>query len=450
MNIWNNLKIKLAKSISAHQNEGVDLSNYRNLLFYYILLFLLILSPISIIPGFIYSIELPEIKNLIYVCVGLFIILVAIGFLRKLSINTRKLIFILSIFIVTWYTFFALKIEGPGIIYIFVLVIVSSLIHSARCAYYLLAADTIIILLIGLNLELNYISIDIGNIESSAAWLSLASNPIFLGVTIVVCIDLIFRKLEKIIQQLKNLNEQVKSDNQQLKTTQITLRDKNEELNKFAHTIAHDLKEPLRSMQSFAHLTISKYSDTLPDQAQEFLSHIKTSSVRMATLLDSLLEYAQIGSEKKTSSFHVKEIIEELKKDLNILIKENNAIIKHVDNLPEIIGYEIEFKQLMQNLISNAIKFKDINTKVEVNISVEEDAKNWKFKICDNGIGIDEKHQEKIFSIFHRLHKDKFPGTGLGLANCKKIVEMHNGNIWVESQLGKGSCFNFTISKDYT
>ena len=225
------------------------------------------------------------------------------------------------------------------------------------------------------------------------------------------------------------------------------LKEKNEELNQFAHTIAHDLKEPLRSMQAFAHLTISKYKDSIPEKGQEFLSHIQTSSQRMALLLDSLLEYSQIGKGKQKSVFSVKELVNELEKDLSQLIKENSAKINY-NALPEIIGYEIEFKQLLQNLIANAIKFKKDDEDIEVKIEAKEKDKYWEFLVTDNGIGINSNHKEKIFTIFHRLHKDKFPGTGLGLANCKKIVEIHGGKIWVDSIPEKGSTFYFTISKD--
>ncbi len=253
--------------------------------------------------------------------------------------------------------------------------------------------------------------------------------------------------MEKIIIQQRKLNESINQDNQKMIDTQKILKDKNEELNQFAHTISHDLKEPLRSMQAFAHLTISKYKESIPEKGQEFLTHIQTASERMALLLDSLLEYSQIGRSKKKSEFSVDAIVKELEKDLSQLIQENGAEIKH-ENLPTIAGYEIEFKQLLQNLIANAIKFKKEEESIEVKINAKENQEYWKFFVSDNGIGIDSKHQEKIFTIFHRLHKNKFPGTGLGLANCKKIVEIHGGNIGVDSVPEEGSTFYFTISKN--
>jgi light-regulated signal transduction histidine kinase (bacteriophytochrome) len=187
----------------------------------------------------------------------------------------------------------------------------------------------------------------------------------------VASFEIILKKLEKIIVQQKYLNEVVHRDNQKILDAQKVLKEKNEELNQFAHTISHDLKEPLRSMQAFAHIIISKYKESIPEKGQEFLTHIQTSSQRMALLLDSLLEYSQIGQGKQRSVFSVRELVQELEKDLSQLIKENEARIRY-NGLPEIIGYELEFKQLLQNLIANAIKFKKDYEDIEVEIKAKE------------------------------------------------------------------------------
>jgi len=271
-------------------------------------------------------------------------------------------------------------------------------------------------------------------------------NLIFLSIIIVACFEKIFTGLEKINTQEKKLNARIKADYKKLTETQNILKNKNEELNQFAHIIAHDLKEPLRSMQAFAQLVIEKYSAEIPNKGQEFLNYIKTSSKRMALMLNSLLEFSQIGQDRKLSDFEVNSIVEELENDLTRLIQENNASIIYQD-LPKISAYEIEFKQLLQNLISNAIKFKKENENIVVEIIAKELKEDWKFTLKDNGIGIAPNQKEKIFTIFHRLHKDRFEGTGLGLANCKKIVEMHGGKIWVDSKENIGSEFHFTIPK---
>jgi signal transduction histidine kinase len=446
MKYWGEYKIRLAKTILNQESMIQNLTNYRNQLFYYIILYALAFSPIAIVPGIIASYR-TGFYNLLILNVLTFIVLIVLAFVKPIKIKARKLILISNLYIISWALLYNLKLEGPGLMYLFSVTIVTCLIHSGKTAYTLILINSIILIILGLNIEYQWFYMPITSNQNTTAWFGIVVNLIFLSIIIVACFEIIFKKLEKIIIQQRKLNESINQDNQKMIDTQKILKDKNEELNQFAHTISHDLKEPLRSMQAFAHLTISKYKESIPEKGQEFLSHIQTASERMALLLDSLLEYSQIGRSKKKSEFSVDAIVKELEKDLSQLIQENGAEIKH-ENLPTISGYEIEFKQLLQNLIANAIKFKKEEESIEVKINAKENQEYWKFFVSDNGIGIDSKHQEKIFTIFHRLHKNKFPGTGLGLANCKKIVEIHGGNIGVDSVPEEGSTFYFTISKN--
>ncbi|WP_375578000.1 ATP-binding protein [Marivirga tractuosa] len=446
MKYWGEYKIRLAKTILG-QNEAIqNLSYYRNQLFFYLILYTLAFSPLAILPGIIAS-YLTGFIYLLILNIITFLVLIFLAFIKPLQIAIRKMIFVSLLFIIAWVLLFNLKLEGPGLMYLFSVTIVTCLIHSAKFAYVLIFINSVLLGLLGLNIELQWFTLSLTENQSTTTWFGIVVNLIFLSIIIVACFEIIFKKLEKIIIQQRQLNEIVNQDNLKMLDTQKVLKEKNEELNQFAHTIAHDLKEPLRSMQAFASLTVSKYKEAIPEKGQEFLGHIQTSSERMALLLDSLLEYAQLGKGKEKSVFSVKELVKELEKDLSQLIKENDARI-HYNGLPQITGYEIEFKQLLQNLIANAIKFKRDEEKVEVKIKSKETDDHWEFLVADNGIGIDSKHQKKIFTIFHRLHKNKFPGTGLGLANCKKIVEIHGGNIWVDSIPEKGSTFYFTISKN--
>ncbi|SMG15890.1 His Kinase A (phospho-acceptor) domain-containing protein [Marivirga sericea] len=446
MKYWGEYKTRLAETILGQQEAIQNLSYYRNQLFYFIVLYTLAFSPLAIVPGIIAS-YLTGFVNLLILNILTFVVLLLLAFFSPIKLRTRKLIFISTLFIIAWTLLYNLQLEGPGLIYLFSVTIVSCLILSGKIAYRLIFVNSVLLTILGLNIEFQWLKLTITEGQSTTTWFGIVVNLIFLSIIIVACFEVIFRKLEKIIVQQRRLNAIVNQDNQKILDAQNVLMEKNEELNQFAHTIAHDLKEPLRSMQAFAHLTISKYRTALPEKGQEFLTYIQTSSERMAALLDSLLDYAQIGKGKEKSVFSVRKLVEELEKDLSQLIRENDATIKY-NGLPQIMGYEIEFKLLLQNLLANAIKFKKNNEDIEVKIKANEKDDSWEFLVTDNGIGIEERHQEKIFTIFHRLHRDKFPGTGLGLANCKKIVEIHGGKIWVESLANQGSTFYFTISKD--
>jgi signal transduction histidine kinase len=422
-----------------------SLPYYRDQLFYFIVLYTLAFSPLAIVPGIIAS-YLTGFVNLLFLNIITFAILLILAFFKAIKLQIRKLIFISTLFIIAWTLLYSLKLEGPGLIYLFSVTIISCLILSGKIAYRIIFLNSFLLTILGLNIEFQWITLIITEGQNTVTWFGIVVNLIFLSIIIVACFEIIFKKLEKIIIQQKQLNDIVNKDNQKILDAQSILMEKNEELNQFAHTIAHDLKEPLRSMQAFANLTISKFHANIPEKGQEYLKYIQTSSERMAVLLDSLLEYAQIGKGKEKSVFSVRNLVQELEKDLSQLIVENDATIKY-NGLPQVIGYEIEFKQLLQNLLANAIKFKKHDKTIEVVLKANEKDDFWEFLVTDNGIGIDSRNQEKIFTIFHRLHKDKFPGTGLGLANCKKIVEIHGGKIWVESTPEKGSTFHFTISK---
>ncbi|WKV11677.1 ATP-binding protein [Marivirga harenae] len=446
MKYWGAYKVRMAQTILGQTDTNQNLKYYRNQLFFYLILYTFTFSPLAIIPGIIASYHTGFI-NLLILNIAFFFVLLILAFAKPIKIESRKVILIISLLTVSWALIFNLGLEGPGMMYLYSCIIVTCLIHSGTIAYKLILINSLILVLVGLNIEYQWLNLQLTNEQSMTTWFGITVNLIFVSIVIVACFEMIFRKMDIIIHQQRTLNEIVKSDNKKMKDTQNILQGKNEELSQFAHIIAHDLKEPLRTMQAFSDLTISKYKESIPERGQEFLNHIKSSSIRMALLLDSLLEYAQLGKDKKKSTFSVHALMKELEQDLSQLIKENKASINY-DQLPEITAYEIEFKQLLQNLIANAVKFKKEDEKITVNIEANENSQFWEFSIQDNGIGIDQKHQEKIFTIFHRLHKNRFAGTGLGLANCKKIVEMHNGKIWIDSVPEEGSTFHFTINKN--
>jgi PAS domain S-box-containing protein len=221
----------------------------------------------------------------------------------------------------------------------------------------------------------------------------------------------------------------------------------NAELEQFAYVASHDLQEPLRMVTSYVQLLEKRYKDKLDQDAKEFIAFAVDGSNRMRTLIQSLLEYSRVNRVKPFEKINLNELINVVLQDLRETIQTNNAKII-VNELPEITGDHTLIGQLFQNLIANAIKFKG-DKDPEVIISGEKKDKEFLFSVKDNGIGIEKEYSKKIFVIFQRLHsKDKYPGTGIGLAICKKIVERHGGVIWMESEPGKGSTFYFTIKED--
>ncbi|MTI33513.1 PAS domain-containing sensor histidine kinase [Xanthovirga aplysinae] len=223
---------------------------------------------------------------------------------------------------------------------------------------------------------------------------------------------------------------------------------KNQELEQFAYIASHDLQEPLRTISGVVDLLNLEYKGRLDEEADKYLSFISASTDRMTKLIKALLGYSRIGKEKVYEKVDCNEISQQVTSDLDVLIKETKAKI-HISKLPIVNALPNELKQLFQNLISNAIKFRKKDTPPQINISAQKMEEEWGFQVKDNGIGIDEKYMGKIFTIFQRLHsRSEYEGEGIGLAVCKKIVELHNGKIWVKSKPGEGSIFYFTLKKE--
>ncbi len=243
---------------------------------------------------------------------------------------------------------------------------------------------------------------------------------------------------------LYDITKRIKAETE-LKQKSEELARSNQELEQFAYVASHDLQEPLRMVNSYVQLLSNRYKDKLDEDANDFIAFAVDGSNRMRMLIQSLLEYSRVNRVKPFEKININEVLTEVQHDIKGVIEENKAIIK-IDQLPDIIGDTVLIGQLFQNLIINAIKFRGKESPA-VSISGEKiNGNEYLFSVKDNGIGIQKEYREKIFIIFQRLHnKDKYSGTGIGLAICKKIVERHGGEIWVESETGEGSTFYFTI-----
>jgi PAS domain S-box-containing protein len=227
----------------------------------------------------------------------------------------------------------------------------------------------------------------------------------------------------------------------------VALELKNKELEQFNYIASHDLQEPLRTVINYIQILEEDFSDLLNNDAKNHLQTINRAVTRMSMLVRSLLDFSRLGQDKTLISADCNLIVENVIADLDNLIRTTGAKIIFKD-LPVINVYETELRQLFQNLIHNAIKFSKKDVAPVINIAcINRNNEFFEFSVADNGMGIAPQYYERIFHIFQRLNADReFEGNGIGLANCKKIAEMHGGKIWVESALGMGSTFKFLIS----
>ena len=219
----------------------------------------------------------------------------------------------------------------------------------------------------------------------------------------------------------------------------------NEELQQFAYIVSHDLKEPLRNITQLVTFLAEDYQDQLDAQAQEYIARTVAATQRLQQMLNDLLAYTQVGGQDFAfGSVDCEALLTTVLEDLEVTIAERDATITH-DPLPTVGGDAAHLGQVFQNLIGNALKFcgKD---PPRIHVSAQRDGTHWRFGVRDNGIGIDPHQATRLFQVFQRLHtRSEYPGTGIGLAICKKIIEQHGGRIWVESEVGKGATFFFTL-----
>jgi signal transduction histidine kinase len=253
-------------------------------------------------------------------------------------------------------------------------------------------------------------------------------------------------------QQLKKLNKTLEQ-----RVTERTaaaeeraqeLARSNGELDDFTYVVSHDLKEPLRGIEAFSTFLAEDYADKLDEQGQKYVGVLRDSAMRMNALIEDLLVLSRIGRvQQEYATVSVESLLEDIRQDLAFTLEQKKVDLRIQSGLPTITYQPVHLRQVFQNLISNAIKFNDKPQPV-VEIACHEDDGTYIFSVRDNGIGIDEKYYEKIFQIFQRLgRREDYEGTGAGLTICKKIVEARGGKIWLESKVGEGSIFSFTIPK---
>ena len=246
----------------------------------------------------------------------------------------------------------------------------------------------------------------------------------------------------------RDISERRRGEEETRRLNQALVRT-NQDLQQFSYAASHDLKEPLRTVATCLQLAIRNYSGKVLDKDAAQLMEVAVSGAqRMHALVEALLEYSRAGevAESMIEAVPVGRLVEDAVTNLGSAIAEANASVSF-GQLPVVTANPLHLEQVFQNLIGNALKYRS-DQPPRIAVSATEDGHNWVFTVADNGIGIQPEYQAQIFGIFKRLHGHEYPGTGIGLAICKKIVDRHGGSIWVESELGKGSRFSFTLPRN--
>ena len=248
------------------------------------------------------------------------------------------------------------------------------------------------------------------------------------------------------VTERRRAEDELGRSRRELERRSEELERSNRDLEQFAYIASHDLQEPLRMVSSYTTLLAEDLGDSLDDDARRHLDFAHDGALRMQQLVDDLLAYSRVnrGTDSDRQPVDCDQLVETATVDLHEAIAAAGATVTH-DPLPTVTGRPVGLRQLFTNLVGNAVKFRG-DEPVRVHVSAARDGPTWRFAVADNGIGLDPAQAERIFEVFKRLHpRDRYPGTGIGLAICRKVVEHHGGRIWVESQPGLGATFRFTL-----
>jgi signal transduction histidine kinase len=367
----------------------------------------------------------------------------AVAFLPSLTLYSRKLLFNGLLYQTSVVMLHYLGSNGPGLLYLFAITVFVLFSLGQWYGFLALGLNILICILFGLAIHYGFASHVLMGEYQLDSWLGVSSNLIFLSGIAVFLIPKLFKGLQSAFEEQDHLRTE-------LEESVDTLNRKNEELEQFAYTISHDLKEPLRMVRSFMKLLKKKYGERLDEKANEYIHYAVDGAERMSNNIDDLLEYSRIARKYTTvEKTDLNNLLDNVLQNLQTDIKDKNAEISK-ETLPTLSVVPVAIKMLFQNLVANGLKYQPEGNQPHITIEAKEQKESWLFSISDNGIGIEPEYFDQIFSVFKRLHtRDKYPGNGMGLAICKKIVVQHGGKIWVESTPGQGTVFYFTISKRY-
>lgn len=441
-NIWTTYKSIIYKNCTVAGIERNSVDYWKNQLFAATVMLVIPMSMIALIPGIYLGYNFWLVGMLISDLVTI-VVVSAVAFMPGLSIFLRKLLFNGVLYSSSFVLLHYLGTNGPGMLYLFGITIFVVLSLPPRYGYIALGLNTLICIYFAIAIHYGFASHVILSEYEVNTWIGVSSNLVFLSGVAVLLIPKLFNGLQSAFDGQNRLQDQLKQSVDDLNT-------KNKELEQFAYTVSHDLKEPLRMVRSFMKLLKNKYGKKLDEKAHEYIHYAIDGAERMSANIDDLLEYSRIGRKYTTvEQTNLNELLDEVIQNLTSIIEVRDAQIS-VEELPTLPVVPVAIKMLFQNLISNAIKYQPEGQKPMVNIAAKEHEDHWQFSVADNGIGIDPEYHGQIFRVFKRLHThEEYSGNGMGLAICKKIVEQHGGKIQVVSQTDMGSKFKFTIVKQY-
>lgn len=439
---WKKYKLKIAQNCDTSLEESMDGVNYwRNRLFASTLIFILPFCFIAMLPVLVLNIY-KNVSTIILLDIVTICIMCFIAFMPRISLNVRKTIFSCTVFAFAVSLNTLTPSSGPVLVYMMAGCIYSIIIFDNKYAYWWSHFVLLLSVLIGVAIQFNLLQFSNNiDLKSVTEWAAVSSNLVFLCYLSSALIPQIFRGIENYILEQERLR-------MELEKSTKTLQAKNEELEQYAYIASHDLQEPLRMVSSFMEKLKKKYAGLLDDKGLQYIHYATDGANRMKQIIQDLLLYSRINaSTEEPGKVILNDVLAEYLDLRRKLITDKKAEIKY-KNLPELKSLKVPLTQIIHSLLDNAIKYTKVDEPPIIEIEALDKGEFWQFAIKDNGIGIDKRFHDKVFIIFQRLHnRSEFDGTGIGLAIAKRAVAFLGGEIWVESKVGEGTTFYFTISK---
>lgn len=442
---WQQYRQSVLRRCGVHDEARKDIHYWRSKLFAENLVVLFPLCFIAVVPGMLYAMY----KGSVVVTVLDMIVLITMGMatlMENLSLRWRKIIFLGTTYLASIILLAFIGLQGPGQIYLLASSIFGLLFTNSKYRFGYPILNTVILLGVTLAIHFGYSTPANPEQATATAWLVVVSNTIFLSFLFAVLLSRLVDQLDKRYQAQAQLSQKLSDERNNLQKALNKLEAKSADMEQFAYFASHDLREPLRMVTAFMQQLKTKYSHQLDEKANTYIHFATDGARRMEQLIDDLLQYSRTGrSIHERELVPVNDVITEVMILLRSAIQESGAQMS-IEPMPVTHASKTELRLLFQNLISNAIKYQLPGQVPQIHISARQDGPNWLFSVTDNGIGIAAENQDRIFQLFQRLQsRQQYPGSGIGLAICKKIIDMMHGRIWVESVEGEGACFKFTI-----
>jgi len=448
MRLWRNYTNIIRSNCASPANQTHDLAYWRNDLFASIIIYLLPFCLIALVPALYFTVFVLQLYAVAIIDLVTISGVALTAFLPGIPIKFRKIILITCNYIFACMLMYYVGINGGAFIFIQSAGIFFILIFPPRFAYWPVFVDLIIGALFAIFLYLDLLPWPKDPQHSLGAWITVMSSLIFLTLLKSALIPRLFNGLQQTLDQQKQLQLRLQGKQLSLQQTMGKLEQKNNEMEQFAYVASHDLQEPLRMITSFLANLESRYTTVLDDRGKQYIQFAVDGAQRMRQLILDLLEFSRVGlQEENKTEVNLNELVTGIELLFHKQLEEKNGVLVRGE-LPVLYHYKTPITQLLQNLVSNALKYSKEGRPPRIEVKAGEDGESWQFSVTDNGIGIKPEYFDRIFIIFQRLHnKSEYSGTGIGLAVCKKLIETLRGKIWVSSEVGKGSTFYFTIPK---